>query len=156
MADDSLPAVQSDDAGLSSATTAIDDAVGDVYYSDDLAMNDDDGSATGSVHDGTSSVAATAGSPPKKKKPKKSSRHHDSESSDSKRKRNLPGGALLKTEKDKIEKTISSLLKKREQRDKSNKGKNPASVCGILLDNLIEFYESMDSNFDKKFAKYMS
>jgi hypothetical protein len=120
-------------------------------------IGDDDESENGtSTQLQKASTEAVKGdaSPPTKKRGRKSS-SASSAATELKRKRKQPGGALLKTEKDKIEKTLASLIQKRSHRDKSARGKSSASVCGILLDNLVEFYESVNDGFDKKFGKYM-
>ena len=126
--DDSLP------KDLSSATTALDVSLDDSYQS----QEDDGESEVASESPASTSSRAVLG---KRKAIAKVRRQ--------------PGGALLKTEREKLSKLLSGLRQKRTQREKVHKGKAATSVCNILLDSLIEFYESVDDNFERKFGKYM-
>lgn len=71
--------------------------------------------------------------------------------------RRQAGHAMIKAEYDRITRALDALVRKRVQREESNGGQAPTSVCGILINNLIEFYEQdVLVPFDRKFARYMN
>lgn len=66
--------------------------------------------------------------------------------------RHLPGFALLRVERDRIDRVraaISGKIKKRSEDGKS------VGVCGILNDQLLKFYDGVRADFVKEFGKYL-
>lgn len=71
--------------------------------------------------------------------------------------RRQPGHAMIRAEYDRITRALDALVRKRIQRDESNEGEAPTTVCGILIDNLVDFYEQdVLIPFERKFARYMN
>lgn len=105
---------------------------------------------------------------PKKKKKKKTSAHTKSSSAasaaageDKKKKkptgpRKQPGYAMIKVEDDRLRGALESLMCKREQRETTGKGRATTSTCGVLNNNLIDFYEDVISTFSRKFGRYIN
>lgn len=71
--------------------------------------------------------------------------------------RRQPGHAMIKAEYDRLTRALDALVRKRVQREESNGGMAPTSVCGILINNLVDFYEQdVLVPFERKFARYMN
>lgn len=88
-----------------------------------------------------------------KKKPKK----HPTEVEPAEAIRRQPGHAMIKAEYDRLTRALDALVRKRVQREESNGGMAPTSVCGILINNLVDFYEQdVLVPFERKFARYMN
>ena len=68
--------------------------------------------------------------------------------------RHPPGYTMLKSESDKIDRTIATLIKKKESRAAS--GRPFPSVCGMFNDNLLKFFKGVRRDFDSEFDEYMS
>ncbi len=67
--------------------------------------------------------------------------------------RHSPGYSMLKVERDKIERSMQTLMRKNETR--IEQGKPTPTVCSILNDRLVEFYGEMADHFDRCFGKYI-
>lgn len=96
------------------------------------------------------SVRSTAPPPKKKKKPSTASQ------APSATPRKQPGYAMIKAEDDRLKRALSDLVRKRDQRESSSGGRMPTSTCGVLNNNLIEFYEDTIATFTRKFGRYIN
>jgi hypothetical protein len=92
---------------------------------------------------------------PKKKAPVVKKVSAAAAAADEEPNRRQPGHAMLKAENDRLNRALDALVRKRVQREDANNGKAPTSVCGVLLDNIIEFYEDKLEEFNRKFGKYL-
>lgn len=70
--------------------------------------------------------------------------------------RKQPGYSMIKLEEERLRSSLDALLHKRKQREKANGGSGLTSTCSVLANNLIEFYEDMINQFDRKFGRYIS
>jgi hypothetical protein len=70
--------------------------------------------------------------------------------------RKQPGYAMIKTEDDRLRSALEALLHKREQREATSGGKAPTSTCGVLTNNLVDFYENVVDSFARKFGRYIN
>lgn len=88
-----------------------------------------------------------------KAKPKPKDKDEDGETT-----RHSPGYSLLRVERDRIDRALVSLRAKNEHRvaNSSAAGKKPpTTVCSILNDALIEFYEETQGKFMARFGRYL-
>lgn len=99
----------------------------------------------------TEKTAKKTDSDKKKKKKKPSTEKTAATNNDG---RHQSGYAMLKTECDKLDRIITGLKRKRDNRIDS--GKPISTVCGIHNDRLLNFFKHVRSEFDTEFAKYMS
>jgi hypothetical protein len=70
--------------------------------------------------------------------------------------RRQPGYAMIKAEDDRLRRALDGLIRKREQRETVGGGRATTSTCGVLTNNLIEFYEDTLSTFSRKFGRYIA
>jgi hypothetical protein len=70
--------------------------------------------------------------------------------------RKQPGYTMIKTEDDRLRGALEALLRKRKQREDTNGGKAPTSTCGVLTNNLVDFYENVVESFARKFGRYIN
>lgn len=90
-------------------------------------------------------------------KPKKRAKRALTEAEQAESNRRQPGCAMIKAEYDRIVRALDALVRKRVQREESNGGQAPTSVCSILINNLVDFYEQdVLIPFERKFARYMN
>lgn len=68
-------------------------------------------------------------------------------------KRHAAGYTILRIERDKIARTLAHLIKRKASRE--TVGKVPPTVCSMLNDMLIRFYERTSADFDREFANYI-
>jgi hypothetical protein len=68
--------------------------------------------------------------------------------------RKQPGYAMIKTEDDRLKYALECLVRKRNQRETGSKVST--STCGVLTNDLIDFYEDVVANFQRKFGRYIS
>ena len=140
---------------------------------DDYDEDDGENAAAAAVV-AAAATAITTGDPdeskkkteePPKKKQKKRSKSTDaavaattttSAAKTAGRKKQKPGAGMLKSEYERLNRALDGLVRKRAQRTDANSEEAVTSVCGILLDNTIEFFEHMITDFDHKFGKYMA
>jgi hypothetical protein len=98
---------------------------------------------------------------PKKAPPKKPVEDADEDADESPEPsqiRHSPGYSLLRVERDRIERALVSLRNKNEHRatNTASNGKRPTTtVCSILNDALIEFYEEVQGKFMARFKRYL-
>lgn len=69
--------------------------------------------------------------------------------------RRQPGYAMIKAEDDRLRGALESLIRKRGQREAVSGGRAPTSTCGVLTNNLIDFYETVVDSFAHKFGRYI-
>jgi hypothetical protein len=67
--------------------------------------------------------------------------------------RRQPGYAMIKTEEDRLKYALECLLRKRNQRETGSKVST--STCGVLTNDLIDFYETVVEKFERKFGRYI-
>jgi hypothetical protein len=121
--------------------------------------------------DGTS--AAATGEAKKKKQKKKNAKGSDggddadptsprpatAEGDDGDRQRGKcrrqPGFAMIKAEEERLLSALDGLNDKKGQREKASGGKTVTSTCGVLLNDLVDFYEDTLASFDRKFSRYI-
>lgn len=70
--------------------------------------------------------------------------------------RKQPGYAMIKTEDDRLRGALDALIRKRDQRETASSGRATTSTCGVLTNNLIDFYEGVVDSFGRKFGRYIN
>jgi hypothetical protein len=70
--------------------------------------------------------------------------------------RKQPGYAMIKAEDERLRNALDALHRKRDQRESVSGGKAPTSTCGVLTNNLIDFYENIVDSFFRKFGRYIN
>jgi hypothetical protein len=90
----------------------------------------------------------------KKTKTDKTAKESKHDSSAQPETRHSPGYSMLRVERDKIERSRLALVKKNETR--AAQGKPAPTVCSILVDSLIDFYNEVQALYDTKFGKYLA
>ena len=89
-------------------------------------------------------------SKPKKKKPVAEAKPTTTASDG----RHQSGYSMLKTECDKLDRIITGLKRKRNNRIDS--GKPISTVCGMHNDRLLKFFKRIRAEFDDEFAEFMT
>jgi hypothetical protein len=70
--------------------------------------------------------------------------------------RKQPGYAMIKTEEERLTYALECLTKKRERREGAGGvGHTSISTCGVLANDLIEFYDEVLATFKRKFGRYI-
>lgn len=84
-----------------------------------------------------------------------------------KRKKSQPGLSILKAERSRLVRNLDALKKKRSNRSAVTseasssidppppKRRPTTTVVGLMLDSLIQYYESIIKTYDDQYAKYM-
>lgn len=70
--------------------------------------------------------------------------------------RKQPGYAMIKAEDDRLRDALAALLRKRTQREAASDGRALTSTCGVLTNNLIDFYDNVVASFHAKFGRYIA
>lgn len=133
-------------SGAIATTKNDDDDELDFDDYDDIESDDAAASASGTASSSSvmQSNAASASAAPSKPK---------------KRKKQQPGMSILKTERNRLSKTLDGLRKKREARlhvAAGGKKRPTTTVCGLLMDSMINFYEGVIRNYDAQYNQYMN
>ena len=64
------------------------------------------------------------------------------------------GYTMLKAEHDKLLRSYDALIRKRTHKQEVD-GKRSVTLCVVLLNNIIDFYETAIADYEKKFKQYM-
>lgn len=72
-------------------------------------------------------------------------------------KRSAPGVSLIKSEKERLKKSLENLINKRKNAEEKRASKDapaPITCCVLMRDGLIDFYQDALSQFDRRFGRY--
>jgi hypothetical protein len=72
------------------------------------------------------------------------------------RARKQPGFAMIKAEEERLRRAVEVLERKKQQRERANNGKSVTSTCGVLINDLLDFYDDTLEIFEHKFARYIN
>ena len=70
---------------------------------------------------------------------------------DSAEKRHFPGYSMLKVESDKLDRVLTGLERKKENRE--SEGKTDPTVCGMFNKRLLKFFQDVRRDFDAEFLE---